>query len=464
MSTVPRQPVVGIDGLGHVGLATGLAFAARGWNVVGFDIQARVRKALGRGRATIHEEGLDVLLKAQSRSGRFRVVDSVDELAKSAECLFLCLPTPSGPDGRIDLRPLEAGVAELGRALRSVPGYRLVVVKSTVVPGTTEEVVAPDMRRTSGRSSRQLGVAANPEFLSEGSLVSDALQPSRVVIGTSEPRASRLLRRLYAPFRSPVFELSPSGAELVKYSANSFLALKVSFANEISRVAEAVGTDIDEVMEAVGSDPRIGPRFLKAGPGFGGSCFDKDVRAISRKTRDLHRPFRLAEATLQVNEEQVDHVLRLVRRAAGGTLRGRTVALLGLAFKEGTDDVRESRAMPIAEALLAAGATVRGHDPVAKENFALAWRDLHPRPNARLRLFSSLPAALDGVDLAVLQAPWPLYRSWRREWTGRMRVPLLVDLRRALSPARAADSGLRLVALGRAGPSVRKPLGHRGAR
>ena len=453
MSAKTGRPVVGIDGLGFVGLATGLAFAARGWNVVGFDIKSQVRRAIARGRTTFHEEGVGSLLKAQLRSGRFRVVESINELARAADCVFLCLPTPSGPDGRIDLRPLATGVEELGRALRTVPEYRLVVVKSTVVPGTTEELVGATLRRVSGKTSRQMGIAANPEFLSEGSLVPDSLRPSRVVLGVSDPRAARTLRRLYRPFRVPVFELSPSGAELVKYSANSFLALKVSFANEISRIAESVGTDVDDVMEAVGSDPRVGPRFLSAGPGFGGSCFDKDLRAFTRKAEDLHRRFRLGEAALQVNEEQVEHVLRLVRRAAKGSLRGKTVALLGLAFKEGTDDVRESRALPISEALLALGATVRGHDPVATANFARAWRRTHPRPTSRLRLFTSVSSALEGADLVVLQTPWPLYCSWRPAWTQRMRDPVLVDLRRALNPSKAIAVGLRVVALGRASPA-----------
>jgi UDPglucose 6-dehydrogenase len=453
MTRKSRAPVVGLDGLGYMGLATGLAFAARGWNVVGFDINPRIRESLGKRTLPIYEEGLDALLKHEMRSGRFRVVGSVAELAQQADCIFLCLPTPSGPGGRIDLRPMRAGVRQLGRALRNVAGYRLIVVKSTVVPGTTEEVVRPLLERTSRHDAATLGVAANPEFLAEGSMVTDALRPARVVIGTSDRRAARMLKSLYAPFGSPVFELSPSGAELVKYSSNAFLAMKVSFANEIGRVAEAVGTDIDEVMGAVGSDPRIGRLFLKAGPGFGGSCFDKDVRALVRRTRDLGQPFLLGSATLGVNDDQVDHVVALATRAAGGSLRSKRVAFLGLSFKEGTDDVRESRALPIIEKLIGRGASVRAHDPVAAANFTRAWDTEHPARARRPRLVESVPDALAGADLAILQTPWPVYGSWRREWTEAMRRPVLLDLRRYIDPEKAGAAGVQLLALGRS-PNV----------
>ncbi len=259
---------------------------------------------------------------------------------------------------------MRRGVAELGRALGPVKGYRVVVVKSTVVPGTTQGVVEPLLRRSSGKSARDLGVVFNPEFLSEGRMVHDTLHPQRIVLGASDPQAVRWLVGLYRRFDAPVFELSPSAAELVKYASNAFLALKVSFANEIGRLTERLDGNVDRVMDAVGADPRIGTEFLRAGPGFGGSCFRKDLRAMVARADELGVRFRSGENALAINSDQMVHAIDLVRRTAG-TLRNRTVTVLGVAFKAGTDDVRESRALPLVKALLQGGARVRLHDPEA---------------------------------------------------------------------------------------------------
>ena len=277
----PRSSKVGIAGLGYMGLATGLAFAAHGLSVTGYDVKPEIRESTARGVTPYQEQGLGELLRRQVRSGRFSVVDSPDALVRATEGIFICLPTPSLASGRIDLRPLRKGTTELGHALRSAKGYRLIVVKSTVVPGTTEAVVEPILRRLSRRSPRELGVAVNPEFLAEGTMVRDALHPDRVVAGTRDPRSRAWLKSVYRPFGAPSFFLTPTGAELVKYSSNAFLALKVSFANEISRMAEKLGPNVDQVMEAVGADPRIGRRFLKAGPGSGGAASRKISRPWS---------------------------------------------------------------------------------------------------------------------------------------------------------------------------------------
>ena len=438
---------VGLDGIGYMGIATGLAFARRGWTVYAYDILPEVRAAVRAGRSPYREPGLSSLLRSEVRRGRFVVVESLEELARRAGGIFLCLPTPRGPGGRIDLGPLRTGVAQLGRALRSADGYRVVVVKSTVVPGTTERVVEPLLRRTSGRGLGRLGVAMNPEFLAEGTMVRDAMYPQRVVLGVSDPAAARWLKAVYRPFNAPVFELSPSGAELVKYSSNALLALKVSFANETARLAERLGLNVDDVMDAVGSDVRLGRGFLRAGPGFGGSCFDKDLRAIVRRGRELGVRLRSYETALAINDDQVDHVLELVRTAVG-RLRGRTIVVLGLAFKPGTDDIRDSRAFPIVEGLLRAGAHVRVHDPEALANFRRAWVAEHPAPSGRLRFCGSVPEALDRADAAVLQADWPAYVRWPAGWSRRMRTPLLIDLRRAVPGSVQRRGRLQVVALG----------------
>jgi len=430
-----------------MGIASALAFSHRGRRVFAYDVNPRVRASLRSGRSPYREEGLQELLQSEGRRGRFVVVDTVGELAESARCIFLCLPTPAGRGGRIHLAPLRAGARELGRALREVRGYRLVVVKSTVVPGTTESLVEPILRRASGKGPESLGVASNPEFLSEGRMVQDALYPERIVVGANDGRCFRMLAAVYRGFPAATRELSPSEAELVKYASNTFLALKVSFANEISRWTEALGGNVDDVVGALGADRRIGPSFLKAGPGFGGSCFEKDLRAFVGRAAQLGIRARAAEATLAINREQTDHVSDLISRTAG-PLRGKSVAVLGVAFKAGTDDVRESRAFPIVEGLVHAGARVRVHDPAALANFRREWERRSGTTARSVKFSRSVVDCLRGADLAVLQAEWPEYLDWPARWSEAMRTPLVVDLRRALSPSAREGTGLRVVSLG----------------
>lgn len=438
--------VIGIDGLGYMGLATALGFAVKGHRVVGFDIKPEVRDTLRSGRTPYHEAGFPELVKKFVREGRLQVVQTLEKLVQASHGTFLCLPTPQGPDGRIDLRPIQEGTTALGHALRSSRKYHVVVVKSTVVPGTTSNVIEPLLREASGKGVDQLGVAANPEFLAEGSAIRDATQPERIVIGISDPKAARWLRRVYAPFSAPVLELPPSGAELVKYASNTFLAIKVSFANEMSRLAERLGVHIDPVMGAVGADSRIGPKFLRAGPGFGGSCFEKDVRALLVRAQELGIPTRLGAAALETNQEQVQHVVEMVRGIAG-PLDHTRIAVLGLAFKAGTDDVRESRAFPILEGLLREHAEVRAHDPAALPNFRREWERLEAnRPS--VIWCRTVEQALRGSDLAVLQADWPEYLAWKAAWTRLMRRAVVLDLRRTLKAGVRRRTGLAVHYLG----------------
>ena len=446
---VGKGLTVGIAGLGYMGLATGLGFARRGVQVVGYEVRAEVRRDLARGRTKIHEPGIEDLLKGGLKSGRFDIVASWAELVARSDLLFLCLPTPRRPDGHIDLRPMLRGVRELGEALRADTPPRLVVVKSTVVPGTTEEVLRPTLERISGRSPPQLTVAANPEFLAEGSMVKDVLEPERIVIGVSGTADERKLRAVYRAFPAPVISVSPTGAELVKYAANAFLALKVTFINEIARLAESVGSDVDGVADAVGLDSRIGRKFLSAGPGFGGSCFEKDVRALVARSHDLGLHPRTLESIVPSNEDQTRHAFEIVRSAIG-TLRGRRVAVLGLAFKAETDDVRESRALPLAQYLRAAAASVRFHDPVALENFRRLWTEAGGSTGPGVRFCRTATEAIQGADAAVIQAAWPEYLDFPSSWTRRMRRPLVVDLRRALPTPLRARPDLRWVGLGTA--------------
>jgi UDPglucose 6-dehydrogenase len=430
-----------------MGLTTALTFARRGIYVLGYDVRPELRAQLRRGRTPVFERGLGGLLHREIRSGRFGTVESWEELVARSKVVFLCLPTPRGRGGRIDLGPILRGVSELGHALRVVRGYRLVVVKSTVVPGTTEGILRPALERASHRRPQELGVAVNPEFLAEGSMVRDALSPARVVIGVSSRRDERWLRELYQKFDAPVEVLTPNGAELVKYSANAFLALKVGFANEMSRLAEKLGVNIDDAMHAVGLDARIGGRFLSAGPGFGGSCFEKDVKALITRARALGVDLRLARAVLAANDAQTAHATELVRSVLP-ELAGKTVAVLGLSFKAGTDDVRESRAVPIVQALASAGAIVRVHDPVALENFRREWASVPHPPTESVSFCRTVEETLRQADAAVLQAAWPQYARWPSRWSRLMHFPLVVDLRRALVPAVRRRAGLQWVGLG----------------
>jgi UDPglucose 6-dehydrogenase len=440
-------PRVGVAGLGYMGLATGLAFAAHGLPVFGYDINPEIRATVALGSSPYREAGLEKLLKTQVRSKRFRVVDNPKDLVDRAEGIFLCVPTPSLRNGRINLHPLKRSAKQIGSALKESRGYHVVVVKSTVVPGTTEGVVAPLIHGQSCRSPEEVGVAANPEFLAEGTMVRDALHPDRIVLGTNDSRSLAWLNRAYRTFGAPVFNLTPSGAELVKYAANAFLALKVSFANEISRLAEGLDSNVDHVMAAVGRDPRIGERFLRAGPGFGGSCFEKDLKALVVRAHELGVMFRSGETALAINQDQTKHVMTLVRKAAG-PLEGKQVAVLGVAFKAGTDDVRESRAFPLVSGLVRDGAHVRVHDPTALSNFQREWIRRPSSGPGSVEFSRSVLESLAGADVAILQADWPEYKRWRPEWTRRMKEACLVDLRRSVEVRTKGDSGLRILALG----------------
>jgi UDPglucose 6-dehydrogenase len=456
------RPVVGVAGLGYMGLATALGFAHHGNPVVGYDLRSDLRRSLAMGHAEIHEPGLSALLRTEVRRGHFRVVSSWEELVRDAKILFLCLPTPAGAQGPIDLRPLLQGIGELGRALRTEPGHRLIVVKSSVVAGTTETILRPLLERVSGRTRAAVGLATNPEFLAEGTMVGDVLHPERIVIGTSRPRDERELRQLYANFRVPILSLSPTGAELVKYASNAFLATKVTLANEFARIAERVGVDIDPVLEAVGRDSRIGTKFMRAGPGFGGSCFEKDLRAVTHQARGMGLRLSTLEAVVRSNDEQSDHAYSLVKDSLGGA-RGRTIAMLGLSFKSGTDDVRGSRALPIVRAAVADGASVRVHDPVALAKFRNEWVMPVGSSVGSIRFCHSPEEALQDADAAILHTPWPEYQSFPPEWTGLMRSPLVVDLRRGLGHAVRRRRDLVWVGLGATGakPSVGRPLAAR---
>jgi len=428
-----------IVGTGHVGLVYAVAFSLQGHTVVGTDVDAGAIASLKAGKATFYEPGLQSALTKARRTKRLAFSTEIASEAARAEVVFLAVGTPSREDGSIDTSFVESAARTVGEALGSGAAYRVVVVKSTVVPGTTETVVRPALEAASGQEAgRDFGLAMNPEFLREGSAVEDAMRPDRIVIGSLDARSGAALAKVYAKNRCKKLRTDLRTAEMIKYATNSFLATKVSFANELADLCDALGgLDVDRVVEGMALDARINPRFLKAGLGFGGSCFPKDVRALLAAGRARGYDSFLLQATLDVNEVQPLRAVALAERAAGD-LRGKRVAILGLSFKGGSDDIRESRAIPLARLLLEKGAVVVGTDPEAGAAFQAAVPAVEIAPD--------VASALARADVAIVHNDWPAWRKLRAKDFAGMRRKVVVDGRRILDPA--AMKGVELVVLG----------------
>ena len=412
---------VGIIGMGPTGLVTGVALAVHQHQVFGFDADTKRNRDTALGEPPFYEPGLREALRRVLRAGRFTIAQDIASLVRDSDILLLCVGTPSRPDGSMDDDALVAAAESISKVL---PNQRLrtVVVKSTVPPGTTETVVRPILNE----SGRVFRLAMNPEFLQEGRALKDALTPDRIVVGVDRPATARILKALYRSARAPFLVTSIRAAEAIKYATNAFLATKVAFANELANVCETLGVSYDEVHRGLSLDPRINPRFLVPGVGFGGSCFAKDVRALVAAGKRHGAELHLLPAVLDQNETQYLRTVDLLEGEVGD-LAGKRIALLGLAFKGGTDDVRESRAIPIATALIKRGATVIGFDPRAGPKFQ--------NEVPEMRLAESVQEALSGSHGAIFQADWPEFRRLTaqqfRRW---MTDPVVVDGRRILDP------------------------------
>ena len=374
---------IAVIGTGYVGLTTGACFAHLGHDVVCADVVPEKVERLRNGDVPIHEAGLTELVHEGIESGRLSFVLGAEHAVGDAEFIYLCVPTPQAADGSADLSYLQSAAAEISAHLQ--PGA-IVVNKSTVPVGSTR-LVEQAMRRS------DIPVVSNPEFLREGTAVDDFLNPDRVVIGADDQAAAGRVAALYLGVRAPVMVTDPASAETCKYAANAFLATKLSFTNAIAAVCEAVGADVNDVLLGMGYDHRIGHEFLRPGPGWGGSCFPKDSRAIISIAEDAGYDFALMRGVVAVNDEQFD---RIVRKVGSVTpLKGSTIGLLGLAFKAGTDDIRESPALAVARRLIAAGATVRGYDP------AVRAVDLEG-----LEVVDDAYAACEGANALVIATEW----------------------------------------------------------
>ncbi len=416
---------VSIVGSGYVGTTVGACLADLGNDIWNVDIDEAVVAALNDGESPIHEPGLAELV-AEHAGSRFRATTSYDVLP-GTDLTMLAIQTPSEPDGGIDLSAVEAGIRSIGEALASTDEYHLVVIKSTVVPGTTDERLVPILEATSGKTvGEDLGVAVNPEFQREGSAVADFTNPDKVVVGTEDDeRASALLRELYDPFLTGDTRLVETGrreAEMIKYANNAFLAAKVSLINDLGNICKELGVDAYEVADALGADHRIGERFLRSGVGWGGSCFPKDIKAIRHAAREAGYEPAMLDAAVAVNNEQPRRLLSLLDEHVDVT--GRRVAVLGLSFKPGTDDIRNSRAIPVIEGLRERGADVVAYDPVA----AGEMRERVPD----IEYADSAAAAIEGAHGAVVVTGWDEFGALDDEFDA-MATPVVVDGRNVLT-------------------------------
>ncbi|MFI9009293.1 UDP-glucose dehydrogenase family protein [Actinosynnema sp. NPDC053489] len=423
---------IGVIGAGYVGLTTAACFARLGHTVVCADVDEARVAALGRAEIGAHEPGLAELVAEGLREGRLRFVLGNAEALADVEFVFLCVPTPTGQDGAADLAAVHAVLREARDAVS--PGC-VVVIKSTVPAGTTERV-----SRLLDRSDVQ--VVSNPEFLREGHAVDDFLRPQRVVVGARAEEAARRVVALYAGTGAPALVTTSASAELVKYASNCFLAMKLSYVNSLAELCEQVGADIGDVTEGMRLDDRIGSAFLEPGPGWGGSCFPKDTRALLSTAEDAHVDFPLLRATIGTNGHQARRVVRLVREAVGGELAGVPLGLLGLTFKAGTDDLRDSPALAVAALLAEEGARLTGYDPCVTADCGL------------VRVVGSAEAAARGADGLVVLTEWPEFAEldWPNLATAMAR-PVIVDTRNLLPVEKVSEAGFHLVSLGRPTPA-----------
>jgi UDPglucose 6-dehydrogenase len=429
-----------VVGTGYVGLTTGVCLAHLGHRVVCIDVDERKIAMLREGRAPIVEEGIEALMTEAVDDGRLSFALGVDPAVRDAEAIFLCVPTPQDDDGSADLTYVRAAATEIGPLLR--PGA--VVVNKSTVPVGSFHVVGDALERG------DVHVVSNPEFLREGSAVRDFLHPDRIVIGAENGGAADLIAALYAGVDAPIIRTDPASAETIKYAANGFLAMKISFINSVAAMCEQVGADVAAVVAGIGSDARIGSAFLNPGPGWGGSCFPKDSRALVSIARDHGYDFSLMRGVIDINEQQFERMVQKITNAVGryehDRLTGITVGALGLTFKAGTDDLRESPALRILGELRERGATIRAYDPTTAD-------ELDPVQAERLGgldLCESMPDATKGADVLVVLTEWPEFTELDLDAAAAaMRGDTIVDCRNLLDPAAVKSAGLRYDGVGR---------------
>ncbi|HVV25590.1 MAG TPA: UDP-glucose/GDP-mannose dehydrogenase family protein [Candidatus Saccharimonadales bacterium] len=430
-----------VVGTGYVGLVTGTCFAEAGNTVVCVDIDKTKIENMRRGHVPIYEPGLEELFHRNIDEKRLSFTTDLKAAVKTAEIIFLALPTPPNEDGSADLSYILGVADDLGKLLDH---YAIVIDKSTVPVGTAKKVQAAIDKN----AKVKVDVVSNPEFLREGFAVEDFMKPDRVVIGTGSEKARKKLKELYAPFvrqGNPLFFMDERSAEMTKYAANAFLAAKISFMNEIANLCNLTGADVDAVRLGVGADERIGKRFLFPGIGYGGSCFPKDVRALQKTAADHGYDFRILQSVTTVNETQKRVLFQRIEAYYGGNLKGKKFALWGLAFKPDTDDIREAPALYLIDDLLAAGATIAAYDPEARENV-----EKHYRGKTGLKLAKQEFDALDNADALLIATEWTAFRS--PDFTrikAALKQPVVFDGRNLYEPTEMRKLGFYYESIGR---------------
>ncbi len=429
-----------IIGTGYVGLVSGTCFAEMGHDVVCVDIDELKIQKLNAGQVPIYEPELDILLERNLKQKRIRFTTDLSDGIQNAEVIFLALPTPSGSDGSADLQYVLQVAQDLSRKIRQ---YTVIVNKSTVPVGTSEKLYAVLAKSL---DPSLFDVVSNPEFLREGVAVSDFLRPDRVVIGCASQKAQKIMDELYQPFvrqGNPIYFMDLRSAEMTKYAANAYLAMRISYMNEMANLCEKLGANVDMVRIGMGSDSRIGKRFLFPGVGYGGSCFPKDVKALARKAREYEYPFRILQAVMEVNEEQKKVLSRKVKSYFGPSLQGRRFGIWGLAFKPETDDIREAPSLIIIEELLEAGAEITAFDPEAMDNVRAQLGD-------RIRYGADPYQVVEGADALIIVTEWGAFRNPDFERIRQsLNQPVIFDGRNLFIPERMEELGFYYESIGR---------------
>lgn len=442
-----KQPKISVIGAGYVGLCTAVGFASRGYSVVACDVDEEKIEKINKGVPPFHEPGLQEKLSESIQKGNLKgVVGQTDQVILETDLTFVAVGTPSKPDGSIDLKYIESAACNIGKALKQKNDYHVTIIKSTVVPGTTQNTVKPILEKESKKVAGDgFGLCMNPEFLRQGSAFQDTINAERVVIGSFDKRSGDVLEDLYKGFYSShvptIIRTSLSTAELIKYASNSMLATKISFINTIANICEKIpGADVKVVATAMGLDKRIGPLFLDAGLGYGGSCFPKDVKALIACSKSLGYTPELLDSVEHVNKNQPLKAVEFCREQLG-SLGGKNIAILGLAFKPDTDDMREARVIPIINQLLKEGAKVVAYDPVAITIAKTIFSD-------KITYASSALKCIKDTDACIIVTEWDEFKKLTPEdFTKHMKQPILIDGRRIFNPE-TFKTTMKFVALG----------------
>lgn len=435
---------VSVIGTGYVGLVSGTCFAEIGHDVTCIDIDPKKIEMLKAHKSPIYEPGLTDLLERNIKASRLHFSTDYDSV-KEAKTIFLAVGTPSADDGRADLTYLKAAALEVAKHLTD---DAIVVIKSTVPVGTSVEI----RQLIAENTKKKFHLVNNPEFLKEGSAVEDFMRPDRVIIGHQDPYAMGVMEELYAPLvrqGNPIYGMSNLSAEMSKYAANCFLATKISFINEIARLCDATHADIEEVRKGISSDKRIGGHFLYPGPGYGGSCFPKDVKALIATAEDFGMDLKIVNATEEVNDEQKSYVYSKIRRFYGDEIKGKVFTFWGVAFKANTDDVRETAAIAMARKLITAGATIQIFDPVASENY-LKVMSSYKECEGKIKSFDDKYTALDGADALITVTEWREFNTPDfAEIKKRLKKPVIFDGRNLYDTHKVLAEGFEYFAIGK---------------